>query len=282
MGVATAPVERLDTSMVRQLLRETKASPSEIGHLYGSLCRFCDWLVEEQILEANPCASVPRNAKPKQRCRDYVPSVAELRRVLAAAESEPEVVRDALCFLLLVPLRLREATGLTWGEVDFDERWIRISAARMKARDTHELPLSDEALAILRHRRGDAPPKADALVFPSGRGKPLDGWTRVMGRIRQALGQTLTKNPCDSTRRADVISIHDFRRGFGTHLAAQFDESLLNLMLAHRPASRAGAGAAYLRAKRLSDRPRVMEVWAELIFNEKRSPNAIPFAKVGG
>ena len=43
----------------------------------------------------------------------------------------------------------------------------------MKNGETHELPLSKQALAILANRR-PANAKPDALVFPSGEGKPYD------------------------------------------------------------------------------------------------------------
>jgi integrase len=177
---------------------------------------------------------------------------------------------------LLVPLRRDEAAGLVWGEVDLERGWIKIAATRMKNGETHELPLAKQALAILADRR-PANAKPDALVFPSGEGKPYDGWNRLLTRIRRALEQ-------DDAGRDHRFSIHDIRRSFATHLAERFDENLIDLMLAHRPASRSGSGAAYQKAKRLNERPAVMAVWAGMATGdeaEASSPNIVQLIRAG-
>jgi integrase len=281
MGVEVLPTIELGPTPIRRLLRETNASPSEVSHLYGALSRLCDWMVEERLIDTNPCAGIPRSAKPKQRSRDYTPSIDEIRAVRAAAEGEQDSVRDAICFMTLVPLRLNEVMGLRWGEVDLVSGWVRIPAVRMKAGVAHDMPLSNEAQAILRNRLPQSP-KAGDLVFPSGRNKPLDGWSRVTKRIREALGQDGRKSTYDPTQRADAFTWHDLRRSFGTHLAGRFDEHLLNLMLAHRPASRAGAGAAYLKATRMKERPAVMQAWADLLVGQQSSvANVVTFMAEG-
>ena len=58
----------------------------------------------------------------------------------------------------------------------------------MKNGEAHELPLAKQALAILAARE-PANAKPDDLVFPSGEGKPYDGWNRLLTRIRKTLGQ---------------------------------------------------------------------------------------------
>ena len=55
-------------------------------------------------------------------------------------------------------------------------------------------------------------------------------------------------------------------------------------MLAHRPASRSGSGAAYQKAKRLNERPAVMAVWAAMVTGEEveaSSPNVVPLMRAG-
>jgi integrase len=262
-------VDRLGVGAIRNLVRTMDGSDSEVRHVYGALSRFCDWLVEEGMIESNPCEGLPRRQRPKPgKSREHVPSLDVLRRVWTAIEEEPQ--RDLIRFNLLVPLRLSENSGLVWGEVDLERGWIKIAATRMKNSETHELPLAKQALAILAARR-PANAKPDALVFPSGEGKPYDGWTRLLTRIRRALEQ-------DDAGRDHRFSVHDIRRSFATHLAERFDENLLDLMLAHRPASRSGSGAAYQKAKRLNERLAVMAVWAGMVTGdaaEASSPNIV-------
>jgi integrase len=274
MKAETLPLSRLDASMIRLTIETAEGSAGERRHVFGGLSRFCDWLIEERMTEANPCASVPRRARPKPgKARDHVPSLEELHAVWAAVESEPAVVRDLIRFLLLTPLRRDEAAGLVWSEVDLSRRWIKIGADRMKNAEAHELPLAPEALEILVRRHDVCDPNPEALVFPSGKGKPYDGWNRLLTRIRKAIGQ-------GGMKREARFSPHDTRRAFSTHLAERFDENLLDLMIAHKPASRRGSGAAYQKAKRLNERPTVISAWSALILGEKQAKQAdsvLPF-----
>jgi integrase len=287
MGVAGLLVGRLETPAIRKMVRETQASPSEINHLFGATSRFCDWLVEERLLETSPCLTIPRNAKPKLRRRGFTPPLSQLKVIWEAVETERPHVRGLIRFLLLTPLRRDEAAGLTWSEVDLNPKdpWVRISASRMKAGEIHELPLSDEASAILRGRLGGP----GALVFATREDTVFDGWTRVVARIRKVLGQDKSVSS-DPTRRADHFALHDIRRAFVTHLAGKFDENLLDLMLAHRPVSRTGSGAAYQTAKRLGERPPVIKAWTRLVLGRSDGAdnaagdfappsNLVPFAR---
>jgi integrase len=133
--------------------------------------------------------------------------------------------------------------------------------------------LAPAALEILIRRRDVSDPKPEALVFPSGEGKPYDGWNRLLTRIRKAIGQ-------GGMKREARFAPHDVRRAFSTHLAERFDENLLDLIIAHRPASRRGSGAAYQKAKRLNERPTVIGAWSALILGEKHAKqanSALPF-----
>lgn len=281
----------LDVSAVRKLIRTMDGSAAEVRHVYGALSRFCGWMLEEGLIEANPCEALPRRQRPKPgKARDHVPSLAELKAVWKAVEDEPPNVRDLVRFLLLTPLRLNEGAGLLWSEVDVDRSpsldgrpsgtpyaRIVIAAERMKNGEAHELPLSKPAMSILVPPDQKPGGKRGALVFPSGEGKPFDGWNRLLTRIRKTLGQS-------DAGRDSRFSVHDIRRAFASHLAEKFDENLLDLMLAHRPASRSGAGAAYQKAKRLNERPAVMTAWAAMVTGEAAeasSPNVLPFPRAG-
>lgn len=269
---ATA-VKAFAVNDVRALLRLLPDSTSETRHIYGALSRFCGWMIEEEIIFANPCEAIPRRKRPKPGAsRDNVPTVAELKAVWNAAEKEAPVISDLIKLLLLVPLRRDEAAGLVWSEVHFDEKQLRIRAERMKNRQTHLLPLSKPALTILTERRKASSPTSrrnDGLVFPSPEsGTVYAGWGRLLGRIRKAIGQT-------GRGRAERFSLHDIRRSFATLLADRLDESLLDLCLAHTPASRKGAGGAYQKAQRIPERVAVLDTWARMLTGEVMAINVV-------
>ncbi|MCD2496521.1 tyrosine-type recombinase/integrase, partial [Staphylococcus aureus] len=60
------------------------------------------------------------------------------------------VIRPMLEFLILTAARSGEVRGMTWGEVDLKANIWTIPGERMKAGVTHQVPLSDRAITILR------------------------------------------------------------------------------------------------------------------------------------
>jgi integrase len=272
MRAETLAIDHLDARMIRKLIESMNESAAERRHVFHGLLGFLGWLMRQGVIETNPCASLDRSERPRPgKARDHVPSLDELARVWAAVEDEPPTARDLVRLLISTPLRLAEAAGLRWGEVDVERGWIKVAAERMKNARPHELPLTPQALEIVRVRRAvGAERKPNDLVFPSGVSKPFDGWARLIKRIRKRLGQ----NEC---ARENRFSPHDVRRAFVTHLADRFDENLLDLMLAHRPLSRVGASAAYQKAKRLPERVPVMAAWGRMLAGEiDNSQNVIP------
>ena len=69
----------------------------------------------------------------------------------------------ALRFIILTAARAGEAVGATWPEVDLDEGVWTIPGSRMKAGRVHRVPLSSEAVTILRKL---AKLRTGAHVFP--------------------------------------------------------------------------------------------------------------------
>jgi integrase len=272
MEAGVLPVDRLDSGMVRKLIRTMDASDSEVRHAFGALSRFLGWMIEEGLIGANPCDAVPRKQRPKPgRDRHYVPSLEELRAVWTAVEDEHVAVRDLVRFAVLTPLRRDEIAELTWGEVDVSERKLRLPAGRMKNKLPHDMPLSDAALEIIVRRRGDKEQKATDLVFPSSEGTAYSGWTRLLTRIRKAIGQ-------GEAGRDARFSLHDIRRGFSTHLGDRgHDEIALDLAIAHK---RARVHGVYQKADRWRDRVGALNAWADLITGAvEKVDNVVPFAR---
>ena len=75
----------------------------------------------------------------------------ELPQLLRDMEAYSGMQQTALAMKLLplTLLRTGELLGLTWSEIDFEEKLIRIPAERMKAHKPHIVPLSRQALEIL-------------------------------------------------------------------------------------------------------------------------------------
>jgi integrase len=143
------------------------------------------------------------------------------------------------------PGELRQAE---WSELDLEGAPWRIPAERMKARETHLVPLSTQALGIL----DDLKPVTGAgrLVFPSLRSRQRTIINNTLNAALRRLGYST----------AEMVA-HGFRSIASTCLNEQgWHPDLIELQLAH--AERNQVRAAYNRAQRLEERRTMMQAWA--------------------
>src|SRR5205085_9630039 len=83
----------------------------------------------------------------------------------------PGVAAQALQFAILTAARSGEVRGATWREIDFDTATWTIPGARMKSGREHRVPLSPQALVVLK-----AQPKTVGceLIFPGRQARDGD------------------------------------------------------------------------------------------------------------
>jgi len=112
------------------------------------------WENLETELSDKVVRSVPRAALPFQ-------DVPALMRDLA---KDTTMQARAVRFMIVTSTRQDEVLEATWKEFDLADKVWSIPAERMKMTDPHKVPLSDEAIAILKECPAGA---GDALVFPS-------------------------------------------------------------------------------------------------------------------
>jgi integrase len=211
----------------------------------ASLSAFCGWMIERQIIEANPCTGIKRKANGGGR--DRVLSMEELTAVWAATDSDfdhDRIVR----LLMLTGQRREEIGGLEWSEVDFARREIQLPATRTKNNKAHVIPLSDQALEILhavsmRHGRQH--------LFGTGKG-PFSGWSKSKQRLDDRLAG-----------RVAPWTLHDLRRSFASHCADLDFGSVLAIEagLNHLSGERAGIKGIYNRGKQEKQKRELMEKW---------------------
>jgi integrase len=137
----------------------------------------------------------------------------------AVLKLENTVARDYILLLLFTGLRREEAAGLTWRDVDFTARVIRLPALRTKARRQLDLPMSDVVLKMLKARRDIGYDKG--FVFPANSSS---------GHISEP--KFPLKLVADAT--GIEISAHDLRRTFANAaIAARVHGLYLKALLNH-------------------------------------------------
>lgn len=159
------------------------------------------------------------------------------------------VTKCALELLPLVFVRPGELRKAEWSEFDLDAAEWRIPAHRMKLREQHIVPLSKQAIAVLRKLHPVTGGRA--LVFPGVRhhAKPLSENT-INAALRN-LGYT-----------KDEMTGHGFRSVASTLLNEQgYNRDWIERQLAH--AERSKIRGAYNYAEYLPDRRRMMQAWAD-------------------
>jgi integrase len=131
--------------------------------------------------------------------------------------------------------------------LDLEQGVWTVPAERMKMKRPHRIPLSPEAVGVLKAARAmpNATLKADTLVFPGATGKPLSD-------------MTLTKILRDMK---EPFTVHGMRSSFRDWAAEQtsFPREIAEAALAHAVPN--AVEAAYRRTTFFDKRREMMDAW---------------------
>jgi integrase len=160
-------------------------------------------------------------------------------------------LKTAMLFLALTMARPCEVRFMRRNEIVWQQSTWRIPKERMKMRDAHDVPLSRQAIAVLRNIWDLT--EGSGLVFPSIRSssKPLS---------ENALNSALRRMGYAS----DEMCAHGFRSAASTVLnQRQFNSDVIEIALAHQDQNE--VRAAYNRAKYWPQRVALLQAWADLL-----------------
>lgn len=178
--------------------------------------------------------------------------VGELLRAIDGYTGQP-ATEAALKLAPLVFVRPGELRAAEWEEFTLTGKhpeW-RIPAERMKMREQHLVPLSTQAVAILR-----------ALEPYTGRGRYVFPSLRTRERPMSENAITAALRRMGYT--GDEMTWHGFRSVASTLLNERGEDSdVIELQLAHKERNK--VRAAYNRAERLSERRKMMQAWADYL-----------------
>lgn len=166
-------------------------------------------------------------------------------------------LRAALQLVALTMTRPGDVRHMRRSEIVFPKAVWQIPAERMKMRRPHDVPLSKQALAILR----------DVWELS-------DGGDLVLPSIRTA-SKPLSENAMNSALRRmgyaqDEVTAHGFRSSASTILNERgFDPDVVETALAHQDEDE--VRRAYNRAKYWPQRVKLMQDWADLLDQFRQS-----------
>ena len=195
-----------------------------------------------------------------------------------AAITDPEKVKGLLnaiddfegsfivkCALRLAPLmfvRPGELRKAEWSEFNLDAAEWNIPAERMKMKEPHLVPLSKQVVEILKEL------------------EPLTGQGRYLFHTIRSTARPMSDNTINAALRRmgyekDEMTAHGFRAMARTILdeVLQVRPELIEHQLAH--AVRDPLGRAYNRTTHLTERKKMMQLWADYLDELKSGVNGV-------
>ena len=199
-------------------------------------------------------------------------AVGGLLRAIDGYQGSP-IVRAALQLSPLLFQRPGEIRAMQWGEIDFDAAEWRVPAEKMKKRVAHIVPLSAQAVAILRDLQpltgGGIAGKPDAprYVFPGARTRMRPMSNNTVNASLRRIGYT-----------GEQMTAHGFRATARTLLAELgWMPDAIERQLAHKASG--PLGAAYDRAQFLDERRKMMQQWADYLDVLRQGGNVLPMKR---
>jgi integrase len=230
------------------------------------------YAVLEGKAEADPTATLRGALKaPRNRHHAAITDPTKMGELLRAIEgfSGQPATHAALRLAPLVFVRPGELRQAEWAEFDLDGALWRIPAERMKMKAAHLVPLSAQAVEILRELQPLT--GAGRYVFPSLRGGARPMSENTVNAALRRLGYS-----------GDEMTGHGFRSMAATRLNEMgWNPDAIERQLAHAESNK--VREAYTHAAQyLEERTRMMQTWADYLDGLRKGGQVVPFKSKAG
>ncbi|KRE92456.1 integrase [Frateuria sp. Soil773] len=273
-AIGSRPITEVTAKELREVLRsiedsDKRETASRVKITAGQVFR---WAILEGKTETDPTAPLRRQfTTPTPKHRAALTDPAKIGELLRAIDgfTGRAVTRAALKLAPLAFVRPGELRKAEWAEFDLDAAMWRIPAARMKMKQPHLVPLSEQAVEVLRELQ--ALTGSGSLVFPAlGKaGRPMSENTVNQALRRLGYG-------------TDEMTGHGFRSMAATRLNEMgWNADAIERQLAHAEPNK--VRAAYTSAAQyLDERARMMQTWADYLDGLKTGAKVVPFRRQAG
>jgi integrase len=226
-------IQKVTPDVLARFLREKRdlglSDWSRKGML-TPLGRIFSLAVRRGYIFENPLRRLDSSELPKGQNRNEA-RVLNRDELTALVKHAPETYRPVIATLVYTGLRIQEALGLVWADVDFDAGLIRVRhqvtratrdepARRVKLKtrgSRREIRLEPDLAALLRrHKLASAFSQDDDFVFTTSDGTPFyyrNVAVRGLDKAAEAAGLNHDGLP--------KLSFHDLRHTYGSHLIRQ-------------------------------------------------------------
>jgi integrase len=274
--LSALPVQAIDTGLVIKVLQPIWKEKTETAtRLRQRIEAVLDWGKANGYRQGDNPARwrghldklLPKASKVHKVAHFEAMPYAELPAFFAHLAKRDTISAKALAFTILTVARSGETRNARLGEVDFKGAIWTVPKERTKSGREHRVPLTKEALSLLRalpHLRNDEP---ETLLFPNAQDRPLSDTA-----MRKYLQEDMKKAS---------LTVHGFRSTFRDWAAERTNVpgEIAEAALGHVNGDK--TEAAYLHTDFFDRRRKLMEMWAKFCASGAVSSGkkVIPFRK---
>lgn len=255
-AIGDAPVGQLGVTAIRNCVKdiEQRGALDMARRQLQKIGQIMRYAVAYDLAERNPVADIsPSDILPTRKKRNYSRIDAkDLPKLLQDIDGYVggEHTRLAMKLMALTFVRTTELIAARWPEIDLEAARWNIPAERMKMRTPHIVPLSRQALDVLRQLQEIS--FNNEYVFPADTGRKghMSNNTILFALYRMGYRGRMTG--------------HGFRGVASTILHEHgWPHEHIELQLAHQ--ERDEVSAAYNHARYIPQRAKMMQWWADYL-----------------
>jgi integrase len=239
-----------------------RGSPTQANRTLARLKTLFRWVLDEELIPADPTARVRKVIK--ETARDRALSDDEIRLFWAGCDRLGWPFGPMYQLLLLTAQRRDEVGGVEWSELDLDRRLWIIPREKAKNDRAHEVQLSALAIEII-----EALPRiGDRFLFTTSGDRPVSGFSKSKDRLDRHMLDLLRAELAEAGKDPDGAKIddwilHDLRRTAATGMARlNIPPHVVDKVLNHVSGSIRGVAAVYNRHAYLDERRAALEAWS--------------------
>lgn len=247
-------IHDIDAPMVISALKKYSDRNNTLHRLISTLNEIMNFAVNSGVIKNNPLLKIKSVFNVEGVKSHPALPIDELPMFIRWWESESsEFYKPSLLFLMLTMVRPKEAFEAEWSEFNLDSGVWTIPQERIKTKCEHVVPLSSQAIGILKDMQKI---KHGKYVFPSRvAGKPLP---------RRSISGLISDGPYSGR-----VTPHGFRAMWSTLLNEEgFNPDVIEAALAHK--SDNAIRNIYNRTKYFEQR-RIMMQWVGDFMDSARN-----------
>lgn len=220
----TGPIDSITVTDVQnfaELERDSGKSPSTVRVNCTILSGIFHTAQKQQLSSNNPCTGVEFQRPDPDERKPF--DEASVRKLLAAATPE---WKGMILFGFQAGLRLSDAAGLTWANIDLQSRLLTFipkkgSKTKSPSKRGHTEPLHDDLCAYLESLPASDDP--NQALFPTLKGARTSGhnglsnqFSRLM--VKAGIQKCSGQEKHGAGRRFNALSFHSLRHGIVTRM----------------------------------------------------------------